>query len=75
MQDEVREEDVKFTEVEQALSGLVKVETLTMGFSYYVSLGWYNIVVANYIYQCLSARHVIVTCGPSVVSLCVYIYK
>ena len=33
MQDEVREEDVKFTEVEQALSGLINLETLVLGIS------------------------------------------
>ena len=41
MQDGVREEDVKFTEVEQTLSALVKVETLMLGISSRVSLRWY----------------------------------
>ena len=47
MQDAVREEDVEFTEVEQALSGLIKVETLVLGIHYNddVSLRWCNIVV------------------------------
>ena len=39
MQDGVREEDVKFTEVEQALSGLVSLETLVLGIAD-VSLKW-----------------------------------
>ena len=41
MQDGVREEDVKFTEVEQTLSGLTKVETLMLEISSRVSLRWY----------------------------------
>ena len=61
MQRGVREEDVKFTEVEQALSGLVRSETLVLGIDDVVSLRW-----CDTFYQCLSAWHVIVTCGPSV---------
>ena len=48
MQRGVREEDVKFTEVEQALSGVVKVETLVLGVDSDVSFRWYNIVVTNF---------------------------
>ena len=49
MQGGVREEDVKFTEVEQTLmSGLVSLESLVMGIGSDVSLNWYNIVVTNY---------------------------
>ena len=48
MQDGVREEDVKFTEVEQALSGVVKVATLVLGVDSDVSFRWYNIVVTDY---------------------------
>ena len=48
MQDEVGERDVKFTEVEQAVSGMGQLEKLVLGISYGVSLRWYNIVVTNY---------------------------
>ena len=41
-------EDVKFTEVEQTLSGMGQLEKLVLGI-YDVSLRWYNIVVINYI--------------------------
>ena len=45
----MKEEDAKFTEVEQTLmSGLVKVETLVLEISSCVSLMWYNIVVTNH---------------------------
>ena len=74
----MREEDAKFTEVERALIGMFKIEKLVLGINYDVSLRWYNIVVTNYIYQCLSARHVIVTCGPSVtwcLCVCTYVSK
>ena len=40
-------EDVKFSEVEQTLSGMGPLETLVLGIDYDVSLRWYNIVVAN----------------------------
>ena len=49
MQDGVREEDVKYTEVERPLIGMVKVETLVLGIGSSVSLRWYNIVVPKYI--------------------------
>ena len=49
MQDGAREEDVKFTEVEQTLmSGLVSLESLVMGIGSGVSLRWYNIVVTKF---------------------------
>ena len=47
MQDGVGERDVKFTEVEQTLSGMGQLETLVLGIGYDVSLRWYNIVVTN----------------------------
>ena len=49
MQDEEGERDVKFTEVEQTLSGMGRVEKLVLGIGYIygVSLRWYNIVVTN----------------------------
>ena len=48
LQDRVREERVvKFTEVEQALSGMGQLEKLVLGIGYVVSLRWYNIVVTN----------------------------
>ena len=47
MQDEVGERDVKFTEVEQTLSGMGRLEKLLLGFDEDVSLRWYNIVVTN----------------------------
>ena len=40
-----RERDVKFTEVEQTLSGMGRLEKLVLGIDYGVSLRWYNIVV------------------------------
>ena len=40
-------EDVNFTEVEQALSGMGRLETLVLGIGYSVSLRWYNTVVTN----------------------------
>ena len=58
MQLGVREE-VMFNEVVQTLSGMGRLEKLVMGIVAYVSLRWHSIVVMNY--QCLSARHVIVT--------------
>ena len=48
VQDGVREEDVKITEVERTLSGLVSLETVVLGIHSGVSLRWYNIVVTNY---------------------------
>ena len=47
MQDGVDERDVKFTEVEQALSGMDRLEKLVLGIDEDVSLRWYNIVVTN----------------------------
>ena len=47
MQDGVGERDVKFTEVEQTLSGMGRLEKLELGI-WDVSLRWYNIVVTNY---------------------------
>ena len=47
MQDGVRKRGVKFTEVEQTLSGMGRLETLVLGISRCVSLRWYNIVVTN----------------------------
>ena len=40
MQDGVREEDVNFTEVEHALSGLIRAEKLVLAMDYNVSLRW-----------------------------------
>ena len=48
MQNAVREEDVIFTEVEQTLADVVRVEKLVLGIDGYVSLRRYDIVVANY---------------------------
>ena len=50
-----------WNEVEQTLSGMGRLEKLVLGMDEDVSLRWHSIVVMNY--QCLSARHVIVTCG------------
>ena len=74
MQDGVRKQGM-FNEVEQALSGMGRLEKLVLGIGYNVSLRWHSIVVMNY--QCLSARHVIVTCGSKchLVCLCVYVSK
>ena len=47
MQDGVGKRDVKFTEVEQTLSGMGRLEKLVLGIDYGVSLRWYNIVVTN----------------------------
>ena len=47
MQRGVSERDVKFTEVEQTLSGMGRLEKLVLGIGYDVSLRWYNIVVTN----------------------------
>ena len=60
MQDGVREKGM-FNKVEQALSKMGRWEKLVLGIGHDVSLRWHSIVVMNY--QCLSARHVIVTCG------------
>ena len=71
MQDGVEGKDVKFTEVEQTLSGMGRLEKLLLGIDEDVSLRWYNIVV-----PVPSARHVIVTWSKChLVSLCVYICK
>ena len=47
MQDGVGERDVKFTEIEQTLSGMGRLEKLVLGIGYGVSLRWYSIVVTN----------------------------
>ena len=47
MQDGVGEWDVMFTEVEQTLSGMGRLETLVLGIDEDVSLWWYTIVVTN----------------------------
>ena len=48
MQCGMSDEDVKFTEVEQTLSGMGRLEKLVLGIdSRGVSLRWYNIVVTN----------------------------
>ena len=47
MQDGVGEKDVKFVEVEQALSRMGRLEKLVLGIGFDVSLRWYNIVVTN----------------------------
>ncbi len=45
MQRGVSERDVQFTEVEQSLSGMGRLEKLVLGIDYRgVSLRWYNIV-------------------------------
>ena len=68
MQDGVRKQ--LFNKVQQALSGMGRWEKLVLGVN--VSLRWHSIVVMNY--QCLSARHVIVTCGSKchLVFVCVH---
>ena len=49
MQGGVREETVKFTEVQRTPCGLIIMETLELGIDSVVSLTWYNInVVTNY---------------------------
>ena len=60
MQDGVRE-DGMLNDLEQTLSGMGRLKKLVLGVYPDVSLRWHSIVVMNY--QCLSARHVIVTCG------------
>ena len=74
MQDGVREEGM-LNEVEETLSGMSRLEKLVLGIYRDVSLRWHSIVVMNC--QCLSARHVIVTCGSKchLVFLCVYVSK
>ena len=42
----MKEEDMKFTEVEQTLAEVFRVEKLEIGL--FVSLGLHNIVVTNY---------------------------
>ena len=60
MQDGVGEGRM-WNEVEQSLARMGRLEKLMLGIDEDVSLRWHSIVVMNY--QCLSARHVIVTCG------------
>ena len=72
MQDGVREEGM-WNEV-QALSGMGRWEKLVLRMDEHVSLRWHSIVVMNY--QCLGARHVIVTCGFKchlVFCVCMYV--
>ena len=70
MQDGVSEQDM-MNRLEQSLSGMGRLEKLVLGIMFAVSLRWHYIAVMNY--QCLSARHVIVTCGSKchLVCLCV----
>ena len=63
MQDGVGERDVKFTEVEKALSGMSRLEMIMLGIGY----------DCDKLYQCLSTRYVIVSCGPSV-TWCIHMY-
>ena len=44
----MKEEDVKFTEILQALSGLVSLETMVLGIYPGVSLRWYNSLVTKF---------------------------
>ena len=70
MQEGVREQDM-LNRLEQTLSGMGRLEKLVLGIDADVSLRWHYTVEMNY--QCLSARHVIVTCGSKchLVLLCV----
>ena len=70
MQEGVREQDI-LNRLEQTLSGMGRLEKLVLGIHRVVSYRWHYIAVMNY--QCLSARHVIVTCGSKchLVFLCV----
>ena len=43
----MREEDVKFIDLEQTLSGLVNLKKLELGISSDVSLRCYNVLVTN----------------------------
>ena len=70
MQDGVREEGM-LNEVEQTLARMGRLEKLMLGIGYDVSLRWHSILVMNY--QCLGARHVIVTCWSMQVSLGVFV--
>ena len=75
MQDGVAE-DGMLNDMEQTLSGMGRWEKLVLGIGYDdVSLRWHSIVVMKY--QCLSARHVIVTCGSKChrVFLCACVCK
>ena len=47
IQDGVGGKDVKFTEVEQTLSGMGRLEKLLLGIDEDVSFRWYNIVVTD----------------------------
>ena len=69
MQEGVREH--MLSRLEQTLSGMGRLEKLMLGIYPVVSLRWLYTVEMNY--QCLSARHVIVTCGSKchLVFLCV----
>ena len=58
MQDGGRKQGM-WNKVEQTSSGMGRWEKLVLGMI--VSLRWHSIIVMNY--QCLGARHVIVTCG------------
>ena len=66
-------EEGMLNDLEQTLSGMGRWKKLVLGIGSNVSLRWHSIVVMNY--QCLSARHVIVTCGSKchLVFLCVYV--
>ena len=61
MQDGVREEDVKFTELEQILSGLVNLETLVLGIDNCVSLRRCNVIVTPFVCVC-ACVHIFVVC-------------
>ena len=58
MQDGVSEQDM-LNRLEQTLSRMGRLERLVLGIHFYVILRWHYTVVMNY--QCLTARHVIVT--------------
>ena len=64
-------EEGMLNDLEQMFSGMGRWEKLVLGVYCDVSLRWHSIVVMNY--QCLSTRHVIVTCGSKchLVFLCV----
>ena len=70
MQERVREQDI-LNRLEQTLSGMGRLEKLVLGINEHVSLRWHYTV--EMIYKCVSARHVIVTCGSKchLVFLCV----
>ena len=66
MQDGVGED--LFNEAEQTLAGMGRLEMLVLGINSSVSLGWHYIVVMNC--QCLSTRHLIVTCRSKCLCVC-----